>query len=199
MDSTARLIVAMPDWMGYLGDNIGSWGQALDTGPCFENVFPSGWGGAVTDSITQGVLAGPGIQGGEGNLIANKVFVKGYSDGEQNFHNVKLVELNDVVRVPVLADGGNKAGFLSVATMAYPDICCAECSGVAYYNWGGWPPPDPCYDCLDDCLGVHANVDWAHDPDLKKASAPLEGHTANCGVEAGEEFLVNRNADWYGN
>jgi len=165
LDSTARFIVPMADWMGYLAVNEGSWGDALETGPCYENVFPSGWGGSVTDSVLQQMMAGPGIQGGSGAAAANKVFVQGYSNGEQNFYDTKMVSFQDAVRVPVVADGGTKAGFLSIATVAYPDICCAECAGVApfMWDWGGsaagiaaCPTGAYCQECYD----IHATNTW---------------------------------------
>jgi prepilin-type N-terminal cleavage/methylation domain-containing protein/prepilin-type processing-associated H-X9-DG protein len=136
MTSTARFIIPMSDWVGYLDATQGMWGDSWETGPCYENVFPPGWGGAVTDSILQGTNAGPGVQGASGVAGAANVFVQDYSTGEQNFYDTKMASFQDAVRVPVVADGGMKAGFLSIATMAYPDICCAECSGVAPFAWG---------------------------------------------------------------
>jgi prepilin-type processing-associated H-X9-DG protein len=160
MDSTARFIIPMQDWVGYLSATQGMWGDPVSTGPCYENVFPAGWGGSVTDSILQGTNAGPGVQGAADVAGGAKVFVMGYSDAEQNFYDTKLVEFQDVAHVPVIADGGSKAGFISPATMAYPDICCPECAGVAGVAWGGWITED----CPDgsggcpECADVHAPV-----------------------------------------
>jgi prepilin-type processing-associated H-X9-DG protein len=177
LDSTARFIVPMANWVGYLSDTQGAWGDAHDTGPCFENVFPPGWGGAVTDSILQGMLAGPGIQGGSGAAGAHKVFVQGLSTGEQNFYDAKLVEYQDVAHVPVVADGGLKAGFLSTATMAYADICCAECSGMHGVAWyGDAACPDGSW-CDEECFELHAHYAWASDPDAMRASARHLGGT----------------------
>jgi prepilin-type processing-associated H-X9-DG protein len=169
MDSTARFIIPMADWMGYLSATQGMWGDPVGTGPCYENVFPSGWGGAVTDSILQGRMAGPGTQGAADVAESNKVFVKGYSDAEQNFHDVKIVQFQDVAHVPVVADGGMKAGFVSPATMAYPDICCPECAGIAPFAWawGGFAAgintcPDGTW--CPECYELHAvNTWWASD------------------------------------
>ena len=177
MDSAARFIVPMGDWMGYLNANIGSWGDAVETGPCYENVFPSGWGGAVTDSVLQQTLAGPGIQGGSGTSAASKTFVQGYSTGEQNFYDAKMVSYQDVAHVPVIADGGTKAGFLSIGTMAYADTCCAECSGilgVAWYGDTACPTGDW---CEEECFALHAHYAWAADPNTKRASARHLGGT----------------------
>ena len=179
MDSTARFIIPMANWVDYLYVHIGEWGDPVSTGPCYENVFPTGWGGAVTDSILQGMMAGPGVQGGEEFTTANKVFVKGYSDGEQNFYDMKLVSFQDVAHIPVVACGGMKAGFLSIATMAYPDICCAECGGVApfMWDWGGSAAglnacPDGTY--CPECYACHATNVWydanGYSDKLRKAS-----------------------------
>jgi len=135
LTGTARFIIPMANWVGYLESTIGMWGDPVGIGPCYENVFPSGWGGAVTDSIVQGIMAGPGVQGAEEETVSNKVFAQDYSTGEQNFYDAKMVSYQDVAHVPVVADGGAKAGFLSIGTMAYPDICCAECGGIAPFTW----------------------------------------------------------------
>ena len=65
---------------------------------------------------------------GVGGGGAHKVFIQNIGVGEENFGDRKLVEFDDVAHVPVCADAGMQAQFLSVANMAYPDICCAECA-----------------------------------------------------------------------
>ncbi len=70
------------------------------------------------------------------------------------------MSFNDVAHVPVVADGGLKAGFISPATMAYPDVCCPECAGVA--GAGAWPDwistgcPDGSY--CEECSSLKATV-----------------------------------------
>ena len=177
MTSTARFIIPMADWAGYLNTMQGMWGYAFETGPCYENVFPAGWGGAITDSILQGTNAGPGVQNAATTGAALKAFVQDYSTAEQNFYDTKMANFQDAVRVPVVADGGTKAGFLSIATMAYPDICCAECSGVQGLAWYGdvnCPNGDW---CEATCFNSHAHYAWASDPDLKRQSARHLGGT----------------------
>ncbi len=179
LSGTARFIIPMADWADYLFVHQGEWGDPVGTGPCYENVFPSGWGGAVTDSIIQGRLAGPGVQGAAEGDAVNKVFAQDYSTGEQNFYDTKLVTFQDVARLPVIADGGAKGGFLSIATMAYPDICCAECAGIAPFAWGWGGAGAGINDCPDgsycpECYAVHAVNTWwtsgGFDVDAKKAS-----------------------------
>jgi len=169
--SAARFIIPMADWVGYLDAHQGEWGQALETGPCYENVFPSGWGGEVTDSIIQQRMAAPGSQGAATTDIANKTFVMGLATAD--LPDVKMVSLQNVAAVPVVSDGGMKS-FVSVPTMAYPDICCAECSGVKAIAWGG-TPESPCQDgfpCDEEgsCGALHTSYQWATNPNIKKAS-----------------------------
>ncbi|MFB3883504.1 MAG: type II secretion system protein [Armatimonadota bacterium] len=190
MYSTARFIIPMADWMGYLHVNEGAWGDPAGTGPCYENVFPSGWGGEVTDSVLQGRLAGAGVQGGEATT-ANKVFTMGYSSAEQNFYDTKMAALQNVAAVPVVADGGMKAGFLSIGSVAYPDICCAECSGVAPIAWG-WPSdscPDGSY--CPDCPPLHAPYLVVHGgPDQWKKDCARHLGGSNLGFADGHAAWI---------
>ncbi len=181
IEAAARFIVPGPDWLGRYMASGGTWGEAEETGPCMEMVFPPGWGGIVTDSFLQGPAA-PGSQDqmAAGRALVNKVFVQGYSVGMQNWWDRKLVEVSDPVHAPVLADGGPKPGFLSIGTMAYPDLCCAECAGIFGILWGG-TRDDPCNMnqwelCDPDCWSLHAHYPFARDPDVKKqASRHLGG------------------------
>jgi prepilin-type N-terminal cleavage/methylation domain-containing protein/prepilin-type processing-associated H-X9-DG protein len=171
--SGARFIIPMADWMGYLQANIGSWGDAWETGPCYENVYPTGWGGEVTDSIVQGRNAAPGSQGGATAGVANKTFVSALATAEGNWPELKLAAVQNVAALPVVGDGGMK-NFISIPTLAYPDICCAECAGVKEIGWGGTPDA-PCQTnefgwCEPTCFDLHAHYDWAADPQKQRAS-----------------------------
>jgi len=175
--STARFIVPMADWRGYLEANNGSWGQAWDTGPCFMNVFPPGWGGEVTDSIVQGINAGPGAQGASTTTAANKTFEMGLCSGEENYYDTKLASFQNVSSAPVVADGAMKPGFLVIPVIAYPDICCAECAGVKAIQWGG-TPDSPCqgpdgWCAVNDpeCRSYHTDYSFATNPDVRKSYA----------------------------
>jgi prepilin-type processing-associated H-X9-DG protein len=169
LSGNARFIIPGPDWVNHLFIHQGEWGDPVGTGPCYQNVFPSGWGGVVTDSVLQQKMAGPGVQGAVDVSEANKVFVQDYSTGAENFANMKMASYQDVARVPVVADGGAKAEFLGIATMAYPDICCAECSGVQAAAWGYVPGETPGW-ADPECYESRAHGVWAHDPALKNAS-----------------------------
>ncbi|UCC68557.1 MAG: type II secretion system protein [Armatimonadota bacterium] len=172
LESAASFILPGPDWLGYLNVNTGNWGTDY-LGPCDHNTYPPGWGGEITDSILQQQLAGMASHHYHGTG-AYKTFVFSYASGQENFFDAKLVAFEDVAHVPVLCDGGVTPTWLSVGNMAYPDICCAECSGVQSIAWGG-TPEDPCkmnqYDyCDEECFALHASYDWATDPDMKRMS-----------------------------
>ena len=181
--SAATFIVPGPDWLGYLFAQQGQWGidqevASGDFGPCLHMTFPPGWGGDVTDSIFQRRSAGIDDRRGtqEG---AHKTFVQTITPGQENFYDAKLVSFQDVTHVPVLACGGLSASWLSIGTMAYPDMCCAECAGIApfIWEWGGYaaglnPCPDGTY--CPECMMMHATNAWydgnGYSHKLRKAS-----------------------------
>jgi prepilin-type N-terminal cleavage/methylation domain-containing protein/prepilin-type processing-associated H-X9-DG protein len=165
----AGFIYGSPNWLGYLMVNEGNWGDATGVGPCGGYLnFPAGWGGQVTDSVLQQRVANIDFVGGKGEG-SQGVFVQNIGGGEQNFIDRKLVEFQDVAHVPVCADSGMSGDWLSIANIAYPDICCAECSGIAPFAWAwggaaagiaGCPTGAYCQECYD----VHApNVWWTAD------------------------------------
>ena len=129
----ASFIVPMSDWLGYLRSSVGEWGNDVGTGSCYHMTFPPGWGGDVTDSILQRRTASWRM--GEGTY-ANKTFIQTIGTGQENFYDMKMASMQDVASVPVIADKGIDPTWLSVGTVGYPDICCAECAGIA--GGGGW-------------------------------------------------------------
>ncbi len=99
--------------------------------------------------------------------------------GVENFYDMKLVQFQDVAHVPVCADSGMSENFLSVANMAYPDICCPECAGIApwAWTWGGFAAginDCPNGDWCADCMNMHAPNVWydsnGFDDEAMKAS-----------------------------
>ncbi len=187
----ATFILPGPDWVTYLYVNEGMWGGGYDApmgGPCVRS-WPPGWGGEVTDSIVQQRIATAFGVSGMWQDPAHKAFVQGIGVRE-GYRDVKLVEVQDPVRCLICSDAGVIVSSIdSPGLLAYPDICCAECSGIAYYAWGGWPDPDGCPDgsYCPECVAIHANINWARNPDLKRASTRhlggsnmgfLDGHAA---------------------
>ncbi|MCJ7751682.1 MAG: DUF1559 domain-containing protein [Armatimonadetes bacterium] len=169
LSNGAAFIVPTSDWLGYLQVNVGSWGTDYNTGGCFHMSFPPGWGGEVTDSVLQqrnaGVLGRDGVTTG-----ALKSFEQSLATGQENFYDMKLVNFQDVVSVPVIADGALQPNWLSIATIAYPEICCAECSGIFGLSWYGDTACPTGEWCDAACVAVHATYAWAEDDDRRKMS-----------------------------
>ena len=195
----ATFMLPGPDWLRYLQTHEGEWGGGYaDLGPC-QRSWPPGWGGDVTDSIIQQRLATPFTWQGEGTTnAANKSFVQSIAMNAHYNEGVKLSQVEDPVSFLICGDGGKMTDELySPGSIAFADICCAECSG---YNWAtpswGWPTYDANMnlecpngegdDCAA-CVPFHAFYDWASSPDKQKASARhlggenlgfLDGHAA---------------------
>jgi prepilin-type N-terminal cleavage/methylation domain-containing protein/prepilin-type processing-associated H-X9-DG protein len=163
--SGATFILPGPDWLGYMQVNEGNWGGEDGPGPCTHGAFPTGWGGEVTDSILQYRSAVPGTVWGQEGSAGHKAFIQTIGTNEQVLYQKKLVQFNDLVHVPVVGDAGFNRNFFSVATLAYPDVCCPECAGIAPFSWGWGGAAAGINDCpsgdyCPDCANLHAPVAW---------------------------------------
>jgi prepilin-type processing-associated H-X9-DG protein len=183
----ATFILRGPDWLGYLRATQGQWGGGYQGGggPCHRS-WPPGWGGQITDSIVQQQLATPWVALTASSLDeAHKSFVQGIGY-EEGHRGLKMVQVQDPAHFPVVADAGTIVDSISSpGVLAYPDICCAECSGFAE-----WIPHEDC-GILDgpcaECKLLHAGPEWAHDPERRRAATRhlggsnigfLDGHAA---------------------
>jgi prepilin-type N-terminal cleavage/methylation domain-containing protein/prepilin-type processing-associated H-X9-DG protein len=183
-EATASFIIGGGgDWLTHLRNNAGRWGDGTDAGgPCEHMTFPTGWGGEVTDSIIQQRSAGGQTSTGG----ATGTFTQGLATGQENFQDVKLSAINEVASTPIVADGGVAPTWLSLATMAYPEICCAECSGINWTWFGDTScPSGGCGDCFD----WHAHYAFASSPEEKDRNARHLG-----GVNVG---FADGHAKWY--
>ena len=164
MVAGAVFILPGPDWVGYLRANEGQWGGDNGLpGPCQQATFPPGWGGEVTDSILQQRTAVPAAAFGESGGAANKAFVQTIDANEQCLWDKKLVQYQDVAHVPVIGDGGANRNAFTIAMLAYPDICCAECGPMAPYAWG-WPDANcPSGESCPECPPLHAPYRTVHE------------------------------------
>ena len=122
----AGFIIPVQDYFGYLNGTEGEWANdgTSDARLC-EYAYPQGWGGVVTDSLKQNRVA----------TGALKAFACGIGVNA-NEMGTKIVEYNDVVRVPICGDGGVKVDGMATSITGYPDICCLECSGTC--SWVDW-------------------------------------------------------------
>jgi prepilin-type processing-associated H-X9-DG protein len=194
LSSGATCILPYQDWFTYLQSTEGSWGggyMALPS-PC-HRCWPPGWGGPVTDSIVQGMFGTSfAWLSGDDSDAQHKAFVQSIGLNEWYNWGLKLVEVQDPVKFVIAGDGGTMVDSLSSpGVIAFPDICCAECSGYAWSAWGGWPPDKDC-GIMDAecgvCRDLHAGREfWTNGPDYQKSFARhlggvnlgfLDGHAA---------------------
>jgi prepilin-type N-terminal cleavage/methylation domain-containing protein/prepilin-type processing-associated H-X9-DG protein len=169
VESGATFVMPGPDWFGYLQATEGQWGGGYGgLGPC-QRSWPVGWGGAVTDSIVQQRLATDfAWLSGEEADSAHKAFIQsiGLREGGPVSTELKMVDIQDAARFPVAADEGTLTDSVCSATsLAYPEICCAECAGIAPFAWG-WPSVDcPSGAYCAGCPPAHAPYLQLHDGD----------------------------------
>jgi prepilin-type N-terminal cleavage/methylation domain-containing protein/prepilin-type processing-associated H-X9-DG protein len=169
----ATFILRGNDWLRVLQTNEGSWGRDVfgtyGFGPC-NMVWPSGWGGTVTDSILQQQLAT--TNGGTGSLAEAttnkmKAFVQGIQTNDQ--WGLKLVEVEDPVNFVICGDGGVLEGQF-ITTMAFPDYCCVECAGSRTWAQGNTIGSG------DECAEMHMDNTFWTDPSYQSsASRHLKG------------------------
>ena len=129
LTSGPAYIVPIQDYFAHWQATVGTWGkkQAPEGAPeLCQYAWPVGWGGEVTDSYTQERSA----------TGANKAFAQSIAY-DSNSSGVKLVEVNDPVSRPIIADGGPRCESMSVGKIAYPDICLMEC-GNEICSWADW-------------------------------------------------------------
>jgi prepilin-type N-terminal cleavage/methylation domain-containing protein/prepilin-type processing-associated H-X9-DG protein len=147
----ATFVIPTPDWFGYWQQHAGEWPIGR-TGPC-ATAWPAGWGGAVTDSLVQGLAA-------EVDQV-NTFFYglrasSGYDDG------LNPGSVADPSHHVVVCDAGvPNDDFLSPGVLAFPEVCNMECAvpGLQYCCSADWQnPPDQSAAYLD-CLFIHAPGD----------------------------------------
>jgi len=170
-ETGARFIIGIPDWLGELRATTGQWGQPTPYQPCeIPQPYPSGWGGDVTDTIVQQKLASAGSynansSAGKGSKGAFLMSVAALNHWAQ-----KLAAVEDAASYVVVADYGvNEPS--SLALLAYPELCCAECNGfngwgaghetVSWCDTGG---DSACQTGADACWDAHAHLDFYTDP-----------------------------------
>jgi prepilin-type N-terminal cleavage/methylation domain-containing protein/prepilin-type processing-associated H-X9-DG protein len=141
----AHFIIPLPDFKTYWIVNEGTWGHTsrggIGYGPCARS-WPSGWGGAITDSLVQESYAAVRATGGGGEGGA-RAFVQGIGTGEDLMHDVKMPAFDSVVATPVCADAGVENASLIITKMAYPDVCRLVCAWPGCCDGGEYPPYPP--------------------------------------------------------
>ena len=171
----------LPDWLAHWRINEGNWGE--DVGPCYF-AWPNGWGGPVTDSIAQQMLA---IGWGGSADPQHKTFTMNY--GWTAPRGMKTVEVQDPVNFVLIGEAGPTAPETAGAGgLAYPDICALDC-GNEICGWADWVLCTWAADC-----GLYNNApndgSFLVNPELRK---PYARHLG--GVNLG--FLDGHAAWWH--
>ncbi len=144
MEETAAWIVpniGPGGFLGYLQSTEGSWGRndsdRCSGGPCCQ-AWPPGWGGTVTDSIAQGLRAGPDTDAFRQSI------------GTAEHFDLKLVEIDDAVNWVVCADAGAQESIWMASLVAFPDACMTGCgpsepvAGCCSADWVNCPDTQDC-------------------------------------------------------
>jgi len=144
--------------------------------PAFKSChepFPSGWGGAVTDSVTNQVWCtpdpGPGV-------FEMEIGVNGSS------YDRKTGEINDPARYVVCGDGGinHVTAMDETPQLAYPDMCrigrvgCADPHSSCGADWTNCSWARDCGPNKNDPANQRS---WATDANFRKT----HGHTRHLG------------------
>jgi prepilin-type processing-associated H-X9-DG protein len=180
LQTGAAFILPGPDFVAHLRATEGEWGRVSTVGygfgPCSMS-WPPGWGGVITDSIIQQALAGDNIlELSTSTGVKNKAFVQTIACNQSYATELKMASVGDAARYVICADGGGLVDFCGPGTLAYPDLCCAECSGVNWYGWA-WPTVvDGVTTCpsgadCPECWAMHGSLEWIRSPDRRRASA----------------------------
>ncbi|MFB3880881.1 MAG: prepilin-type N-terminal cleavage/methylation domain-containing protein [Armatimonadota bacterium] len=181
---SAHFINGNPDWLTHLKNHEGEWGAEMDL--CPFAVYPSGWGGEITDSLTQGRAT----EGVWGNQWAAKSFTHSITYNAYGGADMKLAAVNDTVNWVVCGDGGPGTYVQNVAGYAYPDVCgldCAACGPVCADCWWDWEG------CTED-LGEGCNPIWANPYLVKDVSLRRQFSRHLGGVNLG---FLDGHASWW--
>ena len=149
LEGGATFIIGPRDWLGHLKAHRGQWGQR-STGQrstpylCPDEIcWPAGWGGDVTDTITQ--QRRPVPKDGGGLTASPGMFLQSIGTTEMASaepRSSSLAVIGDPAWWVVCADGGATTNDYCTGTLAYPDLCALECvvSGDWWgANWEGCP------------------------------------------------------------
>jgi prepilin-type processing-associated H-X9-DG protein len=168
-----------------------------------NNPFPSGWGGAVTDTVTNHVWCTPEPGTGAFDMTI----------GVPDVFDDSTSQINDPAKYVVAGDAGSNyvIGFNDTAALAYPDYCrmirqgCSDSCGNCY----GGPADEGCCESAANGCSPHRG-DWrvAVDAQYRKTQFPVR-HLggSNVGFADGHAKWMNseailfdgQNASGYGN
>jgi prepilin-type processing-associated H-X9-DG protein len=124
----ASFIIGPEDWLGHLAGHQGEWGRGTEPWVCPAPSWPAGWGGEVTDSLTQRRMAtavsGKGIERSRGAFVQS-VAANERASAEPSAQHIAASPAWYVI----CADGGATLTGFCTGSLAYPDLCHLECAG----------------------------------------------------------------------
>jgi prepilin-type N-terminal cleavage/methylation domain-containing protein/prepilin-type processing-associated H-X9-DG protein len=137
MTSGARYIIFGTNWLATYMNNESIWKpRAADTFiPC-NGTFPTGWGGVITDSLTQG-RAGTEGRYGHGSLSGDS-FEQTIGTTEYNAKDLKTSQIDDPSWYLVAADAGKDPMLVTSDMFAFPDVCMDRSGCTADWSNCSW-------------------------------------------------------------
>ena len=146
------------DWFGALVAAGPGVFQSLGI-PCRVMTFPPGWGGDITDSLTQNLS----IQYQPGGERYHS-FVQSIGTGGLLLADTKLSAIEDPVMQVVCADS-NSPSYANASCVIFPDVCAAQCGSEAdnccnggVDNIEGFVPMDEKHSIWDDGTVMDRNA-----------------------------------------
>jgi len=116
-----------PDWVAHLRAHEGEWGHHTDPHLCPILSWPMGWGGEVTDSLTESRIAVP--RAGRGRVSSPGMFLQSIGVNGAASAEPSALAIDDPAWYVICADGGATIDAFCTGTLAYPDLCHLECAG----------------------------------------------------------------------
>ena len=118
------------DWFGFATAHTDAWG--CYGGFVCHGDFPPGWGGSVTDSVTQQTCVQTANEpaGSRGGFE--------FTIGHAQIYDLKTSQVGDPARFYVVSDSGAMYENWDSSTVAYPDVCGLRCAGVDWGPRGDW-------------------------------------------------------------
>jgi prepilin-type processing-associated H-X9-DG protein len=135
----AFFINGAADWLAHLQAQEGQWGLHTDPWVCPAPSWPKGWGGEVSDSLTQRRIALPVT--GKGKVASAGMFLQSIGVNEGSAAGMNVSEVADPAWYVLCADAGATVESFTTGTLAYPDVCHLGCAGPGDWeaHWGNCP------------------------------------------------------------
>ncbi len=179
---TVMMVNPGPDWLSALE-------AASDQGTvCVcEGAYPKGWGGTVTDIVSDGCPAFASEDTGAQEL---DIFM-----GEEVSREKKTGQINDPAKYLVVAERGVKPKWWRIEQIAYPELCRIVWGEIASDPGGDCSLKDDCRADYEGVCGIYyGNIDkfWT-DPSMRKQYARHLGGN-NLGFADGHAVWMDADA-----